>query len=187
VFDAQGTASMSRLVAAVDYVTAAKLADPDRPMVVNMSVGSRTGTKELNALDEAVQASMAAGVVYVVAAGNQGVPADVVSPAHVPGVLTVGAYDANRVFAVDFSNHGAMVDILAPGVRVVSAADNGLYAMLDGTSMAAPHVAGAAALYLAAHPAATQDEVAAALIAGGRNNLTSRLGTTRRSVWLGGL
>lgn len=188
VFDGSGSAPMSRLIAAVDYVTAAKKADPSRPVVVNMSVGARTGTSRLNALDEAIQASIRAGVVYVVSAGNQSTDASLVSPAHVPEVVTVGAHDANHVFAVDFSNHGRMVDLLAPGVRVVSAADGGRYARMDGTSMAAPHVAGAAALYLAAHPDADQEAVRSALVGSARNKVALRDPlTTGRTVWVGGL
>lgn len=188
VFDGSGSAPMSRLIAAVAHVTAAKKADPARPIVVNMSVGAYTGSTGLNALDEAIQASVAAGVVYVVSAGNQRVDAARVSPARVPEALTVAAYDANHTFAIDFSNYGPLVDILAPGVRVVSAADGGRYARLDGTSMAAPHVAGAAALVLAANPAATPSEVASTILASSRDAVPVRVPTTTsRAVWVAGL
>lgn len=164
VFDGESTAPMSRLVAAVSRVTEIKRADPGRPMVVNMSVGAYTGTTALNALDRAVQRSIEAGVVYVISAGNQAVDARRVSPARVRDAITVGAIDANGVFAADFSNRGPRLDLLAPGVRVVSAADGGLYARMDGTSMAAPHVAGAAVLVLHRRPDFTPDQVRRVLL-----------------------
>ena len=179
---------MSRMIEAVDYVTAAKRADPERPIVVNMSVGAHTGTSELNALDRAIQVSIAEGVVYVISAGNQGVDAAHVSPARVPEAITVGAHDADGVFAFEFSNYGTVVDLLAPGVRVVSAADEGQYAALNGTSMAAPHVAGAAALYLAQRPNATPAEVDAALQTSATDAVdVTPPGTTNQTIWLGGL
>lgn len=186
VFDASGTTSMSQVIRAVDHVTAAKRADPASPVVVNLSLGARTTTTELNALDRAIQTSVRAGVIYVVSAGNDGVNAAYVSPARVPEVITVGAYDSRWQFASEFSNYGPVVDLLAPGVRVVSGADGGQYARLDGTSMAAPHVTGAAALNVAQRPSAKPKHVETQLWRRGRS-----LGqgvppnTTTRSVWVG--
>ena len=185
VFDGSGTASMSRLIQAMDHVLAARRANPSTPMVVNLSVGANVGTTELNALDRAVQQAIQENVVVVVAAGNQAIDASQVSPAHVPDAITVGAYGTGRRFAADFSNYGSVVDLMAPGVRVVSAADDGKYAALDGTSMAAPHVAGAAALYLATYPTAHWRRVGTMLGRRGRDfvRLTPD-GTTDLSVWL---
>lgn len=186
VFDASGTTSMSQVLRAVDHVTAAKRANPSAPVVVNMSLGARTSTTELNALDRAIQTSIRAGVIYVVSAGNDGVNAAYVSPARVPEVITVGAYDSRWQFASEFSNYGSVVDLLAPGVRVVSGADGGQYARLDGTSMAAPHVTGAAALNVAQRPSAKPKHVETQLWRRGRSlGQGVPSGTTTRSVWVG--
>ena len=119
VLTAAGQTDVATLLAAVDYVTRAKLANPDRPIVVNLSLGVDIGTTGYNVLDEAIEASIATGVVYVVAAGNAGQDAATVSPAHVEGVITVGAHTLNNSFA-GFSNYGSVVDILAPGDNIAS-------------------------------------------------------------------
>ncbi len=186
VIEADGTTQMSTLIDAVEYVTSQKRANPALRAVVNFSIGAYVGTTQLNALDEAIQRSVAAGVVYVVSAGNQRVNASLYSPAHVPEVITVGAYDSQKRFAREFSNYGSMVDILAPGVRVVSAADAGRWALLSGTSMATPHVAGAAALVLARNPTWTPARVRTEIVNRGKDGEISNTpsGTTRRTVWL---
>ncbi len=159
VLDAEGTATLSALLRAVELVMTRKLAEPARPLVVNMSIGVDIGSSEMNALDEAVEAATNAGVVFVVSAGNGRLDAGTFSPAHAPGAITVGASDPYDHFADTFSNHGAVVDLFAPGVDVLSTADDGRYAVLSGTSMATPHVAGAAALILAEHPDWTPAQV----------------------------
>jgi hypothetical protein len=105
-------------------------------------------------------------VTVVVAAGNAGADACTQSPARVPDAITVGATGGNDAFAW-FSNHGACVDLSAPGVGIVSAAAASATATgtMSGTSMAAPHAAGAAALYLGANTAATPAQVGATLAA----------------------
>jgi subtilisin family serine protease len=167
VMNDAGETELSTVVDAVDHITALKQANPDWPMVVNISLGVDVGTTTYNALDEAIQASINAGVTYVLAAGNDAIDASTVTPAHVADAITVAAHDTDAQFA-SFSNHGALVDLAAPGVDVMSlpnttATDADLSEM-TGTSMAAGHVSGAAALYLALkNPWASPAEVQNAL------------------------
>jgi len=169
VLTAKGQTDITTLMAAVDYVTRAKQANPNRPIVVNLSLGVNIGTTEYNILDEAIEASIEAGVIYVVAAGNDGKNADTYSPAHVKDVITVGSYDENKNFS-SFSNYGASVDILAPGENIISLShlieDTKSFESIlnSGTSHAAPHITGAVARYLGKNPDATAGEVTQALL-----------------------
>ena len=168
VLTKEGRTDITTLLAAVDYITRAKQANPDRPVVVNMSLGVNIGTTEYNVLDEAIEASIAEGVIYVVAAGNNGDNAETYSPAHVEDVITVGAYNEAGVVS-DFSNHGPMIDILAPGENIVSLSHfvretkEAEAILASGTSYAVPHVTGAIARYLGDHPSARAAEVTDAL------------------------
>ncbi len=161
VLDCLGGSTGSIVIAAVDWVTA----HAARPAVVNLSLGG----PRLQALDDAVGRSIAAGLTYVVAAGNAlpgENPEDACdrSPARVAPALTVGATESDDDEA-RFSFYGPCVDLLAPGVGIVSAGHGGdrATATRSGTSMAAPHVAGAAALYLGRTPAATPADVAGSI------------------------
>jgi subtilisin family serine protease len=137
------------------------------------------------ALNTAVKNSVAAGVVYAVAAGNDGADACQHSPAAEPTAITVGATDSEDVFAT-FSNRGSCVDINAPGVSITSAWYNTTTATntISGTSMATPHVAGAAALYLQANPAANPAAVDAALKANASTTVVPA-GTTNKFLYTG--
>ncbi len=173
VLDRAGSGQLSWVIAGVDWVT--KNAAAKGIKVANMSLGFQ-GTS--SALDQAISASVAAGVTYVVAAGNNDSDAGFFSPANHPEVITVSAiadsdgkcgglgpttaYGADDTFA-SFSNWGQVVDLAAPGVNILSTYKGGLYATMSGTSMAAPHVAGGAAHYLAKYPTATPAEVRLAL------------------------
>ncbi|CAM5270351.1 S8 family peptidase [Streptomyces antimycoticus] len=162
VLDDRGEGTIAQVLAGMDWV----LRHARRPAVVNLSLGSAAATP-LPEWDAAVRTGIAAGLVFTVAAGNQDRPAASFSPGRVPGALTVGSTDrADR--RSGFSNWGPGIDLFAPGDRIVSASNAGDTATrtLSGTSMAAPHVAGAAALYLAGHRFATPAQVGAALIAG---------------------
>ncbi len=183
-----GTGDVSQVIAAIEYLTAQKLANPSTPMVVNLSLGENVGTASYTALDDAVAASTATGVVYIVAAGNQGIDAVNIAPAHAAEAITVGAYDPLGTFA-SYSNYGAALDLLAPGTDVVSlsvsANGAGVPVLMSGTSMAAPHVAGAAALYLSQHPMATPQEVRDALVDAGQAVISGVPGgTTTKTVWV---
>lgn len=151
VLGADGSGSFAQIIAAVEYVTAYAKAHPTRRHVVTMSLGAEVGTTALNALDLAIAASIRAGVLYCVAAGNASSDASRSSPAHTPGVLAIGAIDASNRWA-SYSNRGPTVALDAPGSAVLSLWINNNAAILSGTSMATPHVAGIAVLARLKYP-----------------------------------
>jgi subtilisin family serine protease len=152
--DGQGTSS--GFAAGLDWVAR----NAQKPAVANMSL-TVYGTDAY--LDQVVANTVAAGVTVVVAAGNNGSDACAYSPARAAAAVTVGASTQGDAQA-GFSNWGRCVDLYAPGEYITSSYGGG-YAAMNGTSMAAPHVAGAAALVLQANPAATPAQIAERLLA----------------------
>jgi len=146
----------SDVIAGVDWV----IAYHQSPAVINLSLGGWY----FEPMNEAIAAAVNAGIFVGVSAGNDYDNACYFSPASAPDATTVGATDAGDVEA-EFSNRGSCVDIWAPGVDVTSAmmGDDNAIATWSGTSMATPHVVGAAALYLETDPQAPPAQVDAAL------------------------
>ena len=152
-----GSGSTSGVIKGVDWVTQNAV----KPAIANMSLGGGVST----ALDNAVKNSVASGVFYSVAAGNSGADACTSSPARAGtsnGIMTTAATDINDNEA-SWSNYGPCVDIWAPGVGILSTRRGGGTTSMSGTSMASPHVGGAAAVYLSSHPTASPADVESAL------------------------
>ncbi|MBV1911338.1 MAG: S8 family serine peptidase, partial [Kangiellaceae bacterium] len=154
VLGCNGSGTNSGVIAGVDWVAA----NASLPAVANMSLGGGNSI----ALDTAVNNAIASGITFVVAAGNSNINACSGSPNRVPNALTVAA-STNTDSRSSFSNWGACVDIFAPGSDITSTWSNGGINTISGTSMAAPHVAGAAALFLQAYPSSSPAEVAEGL------------------------
>lgn len=167
VLDCYGQGAISNIITAIDWITARyplpkNKKQPIAPTraVVNMSLDAGYSQP----LDDAITNSIARGITYVVAAGNRTNDACWISPARVPGAITVGAVEANDLRWAS-SNYGPCIDLFAPGRMVVSSyirSDTDAIAF-TGTSAAAPHVAGAAALMLSANPDAMPVDVVATL------------------------
>lgn len=194
VLDCGEGGSSSTVIAGINWVTADHLAHPGQKSIANMSL-TLNGVD--TAVDQAVQSSINAGIVYTIAAGNDGGRIDPVtgadlgdacnlSPQRVGAALTVGAMDDVTLVAfgafdriASFSDSGGCVDLYAPGVQMTGAAISSTVAMTGppfdglnhfGTSYSAPLVAGVAAYYFAAHPNANASQVVSAILSNATAN-----------------
>ncbi|MCT2587802.1 S8 family peptidase [Actinophytocola gossypii] len=154
VLDDSGSGTTEQVAAGIDWVAQ----NASGPSVANMSLGGPAD----DVLDAATQGAIDAGITFAVAAGNSSADASGFSPARVESAITVAASDDADAQA-SFSNYGSLVDIYAPGVDITSSWNDGATNTISGTSMASPHVAGAAALFLSANPDATPADVATGL------------------------
>ncbi|HXY93696.1 MAG TPA: S8 family serine peptidase [Acidimicrobiia bacterium] len=173
VLACDGTGTFDNIIAGVNWVTANAV----KPAVANMSIGADGSYPPL---DSAVENSIASGVNYVIAAGNElptGVDSCNTVPADVPDALTVGATDITDARAA-WSDYGPCVDLFAPGVNIVSdwnGSDTDTE-VVSGTSMSAPHVTGAVAAYLDANRCASTTDVANAIVGNATNGVLSNVG-----------
>ena len=177
VLDCAGSGTTAGVIAGINWVTANFIP----PAVANMSLGGGFSAS----LNAAVDGSVAAGVFYAVAAGNNAADACNFSPASAAGACSVGATDSADNGA-SFSNFGSCVDIYAPGVSITSTwhTSNTATATISGTSMASPHVAGVALLYLDAHPTWTPKHVKRALNAYGTCGVITGIPATSPNLLL---
>jgi serine protease len=150
VLGCDGSGTNSGVIAGVDWVAQ----NASGPSVANMSLGGGNST----ALDNAVNGAINSGITFVVAAGNDNSDACTGSPNRVAAALTIASSTSSDARS-SFSNYGSCIDLFAPGSSITSTWSNGSTNTISGTSMAAPHVAGAVALYLQSSPNASPSQV----------------------------
>ena len=170
VLDCRGSGSYSGVIAGVDWVAA----DARRPAVANMSLGGGFSAS----VNSAVAGAVASGVTFAVAAGNSSADACQYSPSSEPSALTVGATTSTDGRA-SYSNFGKCLDLFAPGSNITSAWNTSPTATdtISGTSMATPHVTGAAALVLQSNPTASPAAVASFILGHATPNHVGSAGT----------
>jgi subtilisin family serine protease len=191
VLDCGGSGTFAQVIAGINFVTSDHQAHPNAPAVANMSLGGGPDA----ATDQAVTNSINSGVTYSISAGNSTANACNQTPARVPAAITVMATSKNDRIA-SFSNFGNCADIFAPGVAI-TAGWNGSDTdsnTISGTSMAAPHVTGVAALYLEANPTATPAQVSTALVSNATSGIIKNVsggatlpgtGTPNKNLYMG--
>ncbi|WP_329790081.1 S8 family peptidase [Lentzea sp. DG1S-22] len=158
VLDNNGSGTLAGVAAGIDWVGNNAV----KPAVANLSLGGGANAT----LDTAVRNAVAKGVTFAVAAGNSNANASGFSPARVTEAITVGSTDRTDARS-SFSNYGSVLDIFAPGRDITSSwhTSDSATSTISGTSMATPHVAGAAARYLSTNPSASPAAVASYLVA----------------------
>ena len=178
VLDCNGEGSYATIIAGLDWIVSDHVAG--EKAVANMSLGGGFSS----ALNSAVDRVISDGIVVAAAAGNEGVSACSKSPASTQAAITVAASDSSDRRAY-FSNYGSCVDVFAPGVSILSTLNGGGSGRFDGTSMASPHVAGAAAVIWSVNPSYTNSQVSSALINGATlNKIYDAMGSPNRLLYL---
>jgi serine protease len=177
VFNCSGTGTISGVIAGVDWVTG----NATTPAVANMSLTNGAST----ALDAAVTNSINSGITYIVAAGNSALNACNYSPARIPSAITVGA-TSKTDDRPSWSNYGNCLDLFAPGVNIKSLwiGSQSATKIVSGTSMAAPHVTGVAALILEENPTANPENVLNTIIEKSTQNIITNPGLNSPNLLL---
>ena len=177
VLDCEGSGTTAGVISGINWVTSNAI----KPAVANMSLGGGTSTT----LDTAVSNSIAAGITYGIAGGNDNASACNYSPARVTAAITVGATTSADARA-SYSNYGSCLDIFAPGSSITSAWYSSTTATntISGTSMATPHVVGVAALVLQANPSYTPAQVASYLTSNAVSGKVTSPGTSSPNLLL---
>lgn len=178
VLPCSGNGQISNLLSGINWVTANRVL----PAVANISL---TAGGSSPALETGVNNSIAAGVTYTIAAGNQALDACGYTPARVPDAVTIGATSDSDA-RTPYSNYGSCVDLFAPGHAITSLSfvNDTDTRVLNGTSMAAPTIAGAAALYLSVNPGASPSTVASALRTSATSGIVTNIDTSSPNLFL---